>query len=95
MASGPVQGHQGLFGVGGAFNCTDIQVMEPDRAGAALAELGYDVIWQVEDRDAGTSQQTTEAPSDGYIVEGVLLEDKLLLVVERGAIATPSGRTGC
>lgn len=45
------------------------------------------------DRTAGTSTQTTTAPEDGYVIEGVVKGRALLLVVETGeaAIPVPSG----
>jgi hypothetical protein len=84
VVSSGVRGQPGLFAPGGTFACTQIREMPPQRAGEVLAELGYDVTWQVEDRDSGSTQQTAEAPNQGFIVEGVLHGQQLLLVVEQG-----------
>jgi hypothetical protein len=89
VVSSGVQSQPGLFAPGGIFACTQIREMSPQQAGGALAELGYDVTWQVEDRDSGSSQPTAEAPKDGFIVEGVLDGSQLLLVVARGAGVQP------
>jgi hypothetical protein len=89
VISDGVRGHPGLFAPGGIFECTRIQEMTPRHAAGVLAELGYTVTWQVEDRDLGTSKQMSVAPSDGYIIDGVLEGANLVLVVERGAGVVP------
>jgi hypothetical protein len=94
VVSNGVQGHPGLFSPGGVFACTQIQQMSPQQAGVALGELGYDITWQIENRDDGSYSQSSQAPADGYIIEGVLDGSRLLLVVERGQSATP-GRGSC
>jgi len=93
VVSEVVRGHPGLFAPGGILYCTRIKDMTPREADAVLTELGYDVTWQVEDRTAGTSTQTTTAPEDGYVIEGVVNGRALLLVVEsgEGAVPVPSG----
>jgi hypothetical protein len=93
VVSNGVQARPGLLAPSGTFYCTQIPRMAPDRAGVALADLGYTITWQVEDRDTGTSKQTDTAPTDGYIVDGVLDGHHLLLVVERGSGAHPSVQT--
>ncbi len=86
-------GHPGVFGPQGPLYCTRIQEMGPRQAAPILADLGYTVTWQVEDRDARTSTQTTISPADGFIIEGVLHGRDLTLVVERGAAAVPAGES--
>lgn len=89
-----VRGYPGVFGAGGALACSDIREMSPSRADPLLTELGYEVTWQIENRDSGTSVTSTEPPAAGYIQEGVLHGQKLLIVVETGAKAEPVG-PGC
>jgi len=89
-----VRGSPGVFSREGPLYCTRIQEMEPPRAAVLLADLGYRVTWQVEDRDALTSVQTTTPPLDGYIIEGVIHGRDLTLVVERGDAAVPA-RSSC
>lgn len=89
-----VRGYPGVFATGGALACSDIRDMAPPRADEILTELGYEVTWQIEDRDSGTSVTSTEPPAAGYTQEGVLHGQKLLLVVETGTKAEPVG-PGC
>ena len=95
VVSDQVHGHPGLFAPGGTFYCTNIRQMSPPEAERALAQLGYVVTWQVEDRSLGSSEQTTTPPSDGYIIEGVLDGKDLVLVVERGEGAAPVPEGPC
>lgn len=74
----------GVFSADGPLYCTRIQQMTPQEADPLLRQLGYAVTWQLEDRDARTSTRSTTPPSDGYIVEGVIVGRDLTLVVERG-----------
>ena len=63
--------------------------MAPVAADPLLRQLGYKVTWQIEDRDAKTSVQSTTPPSDGFIVEGAIIQGELILVVERGRDVKP------
>lgn len=90
VVSDAVRGHPGLFGPDGPLHCTRIQEMQPEEAASVLATLGYSVIWQVEDRDSLRSEQTSQAPPDGYIIEGLREGSSLVLVVERGVRAEPA-----
>lgn len=84
-----VRGSPGVFSPLGPLYCSDIQQRTPADAGSLLSELGYEVTWQIEDPAANTSRQSTSAPPDGHIIEGVLHGRELLLVVERGPGAIP------
>lgn len=79
----------GVFSPQGPLYCSGIHQMEPVDADPLLRNLGYEVIWQVEDRDAKTSVQSSTPPSDGFIVEGAIIEGNLILVVERGEDVEP------
>lgn len=85
-----VRGSPGVFSPLGPLFCSDIQQRTPADAGPLLSQLGYEVTWQIEDPAANTSRQSTVAPPDGHIIEGVLHGRELLLVVERGPGATPA-----
>lgn len=74
----------GVFSSQGALYCSRIQQMAPVDADPLLRELGYEVTWQLEDRDANTYVRSATPPSDGFIVEGVIIGRDLVLVVERG-----------
>lgn len=74
----------GVFTAEGPLYCSGIHEMSPAQADPLLRELGYRVTWQIEDRDAKTSVQSATAPSDGFIVEGAIVNGELILVVERG-----------
>ena len=79
----------GVFSGQGPLYCSGIHQMAPVVADPLLRELGYKVIWQIEDRDAKTSVQSSTPPSDGFIVEGALIQGELILVVERGKDVKP------
>lgn len=83
LVSDPAWVTSGLFTRGGALYCSGIQGMVPSDAAPVLAGLGYDVTWQVEDRRAGTSTQTTEPPTYGHIIEGVQNDRRLVIVLEQ------------
>jgi hypothetical protein len=85
-ASGPVPG---VFSRQGPLYCSGIHQMAPVVADPLLRELGYKVTWQIEDRDAKTSVQSSTPPSDGFIVEGAIIHGELILVVERGRGVEP------
>jgi len=89
-----VRGYPGVFSLHGALACSDIREMSPPRADELLNELGYEVTWQIENRDTGASSTSTEPPAEGYIQEGVLHGQDLLIVVETGVKAEPVG-SGC
>jgi hypothetical protein len=57
--------------------------MVPSDAAPVLAGLGYDVIWQVEDRHNRSSTQTTVPPTYGHIIEGVQNGRRLVIVAEQ------------
>jgi hypothetical protein len=84
-----VRSAPGLFASGGPFYCTEIGNMTPVAAQPLLTQLGYQVTWQVEDRDSGSSSQTSTPPTDGFIVEGVQHGRDLVLVVETGVNVEP------
>ncbi len=86
VSGGPVPG---VFSPGGPLYCSSIYQMAPVVADPLLRELGYKVTWQIEDRDAKTSVQSTIPPSDGFIVEGAIVQGVLILVVERGRDVKP------
>jgi hypothetical protein len=90
-----VRGYPGVFSSGGALACSNIQKMSPPRADELLTQLGYEVTWQIENRDTSASSTSTEAPVVGYIQEGVLHGQKLLIVVETGSKAVPVGSSDC
>lgn len=79
----------GVFSFQGPLYCSGIHQMAPADADPLLRELGYDVTWQIEDRDEKTSLQSTIPPSDGFIVEGAIIGGELILVVERGREVEP------
>lgn len=81
LVSDPAWITSGLFTRGGALYCSGIQGMVPADAAPVLAGLGYDVIWQVEDRRARTSTQTTVPPTYGHIIEGVQNGRRLVIVL--------------
>jgi hypothetical protein len=85
-ASGPVPG---VFSRQGPLYCSGIHDMAPVVADPLLRALGYKVTWQIEDRDAKTSVQSSTPPSDGFIVEGAIIHGELILVVERGRDVEP------
>jgi hypothetical protein len=74
----------GVFTAEGPLYCSGIHEMSPGQADPLLRELGYQVTWQIEDRDAKTSVQSAKPPSNGFIVEGAIVNGELILVVERG-----------
>jgi hypothetical protein len=88
-----VTGSRGVFSPGGPLACSPIQHMNPVEAGRALAALGYDVTWQIEyraeDPDQNKGTMSSTPPPDGYVIEGVLEGNRLLLVVEIGPAALP------
>ena len=86
VSGGPVPG---VFSPGGPLYCSSIHQMAPVVADPLLRELGYKVTWQIEDRDAKTSVQSTTPPSDGFVVEGAIIQGELILVVERGKYVKP------
>jgi hypothetical protein len=71
----------GLFTKGGALYCSGLHGMAPVEAAHILEQLGYEVTWQVDDRATGTSHQTTEVPTDGYVDEGIQKGRELVIVV--------------
>ena len=71
VSGGPVSG---VFSPGGPLYCSRLHQMAPVAADPLLRELGYKVIWQIEDRDAKTSVQSSTPPSAGFIVEGALVQ---------------------
>lgn len=75
----------GVFSPDGPLYCTRIQQLSPREADPLLREFGYDVTWQVENRDTGDYERSTTPPSEGYIVEGALIGRDLVLVVEQGS----------
>lgn len=79
----------GVFSGQGPLHCSGIHQMAAVDADPLLRELGYNVMWQIEDRDAKTSVQSTAPPSDGFIVEGAIIGGDLILVVERGEDVEP------
>lgn len=83
----------GIFAAGGTLYCSDVANRPPNAAQPMLESLGYTVTWQIEDRDAGTSTQSTTPPKDGYIVEGSQHGRNLLIVVERGSTVIPVAHT--
>lgn len=74
----------GVFTAEGPLYCSGLHEMAPVQADPLLRDLGYEVTWQIEDRDARTSVQSSTPPGDGFIVEGALIDGQLILVVERG-----------
>lgn len=74
----------GAFTGEGPLYCSGIHEMAPTQADPLLRDLGYRVTWQIEDRDAKTSVQSSTPPSDGFIVEGAIVDGELIIVVERG-----------
>jgi hypothetical protein len=88
-----VTGSPGVFTPGGPLACSPIQHMNPVDAAKALAALGYVVTWQIEyraeDPDQNESTMSLTPPADGYLIEGVLEGNRLLLVVEIGPAALP------
>lgn len=74
----------GVFTAEGPLYCSGVHEMSPAQAHPLLRDLGYEVTWQIEDRDAKTSIQSSSPPSDGFIVEGAIVRGELILVVERG-----------
>lgn len=75
----------GLFTRGGALYCSGLQGMMPTKAAPILSALGCEVTWQIEDRDASThTYQTTTAPSQGRIDEGLQNRRELVIVVMLG-----------
>jgi len=88
-------GHPGLFNPGQPLHCSGIERMRPPEAARFLEALGYAVTWQVEDRDALTSRQTSVPPATGFIIEGVVHGRAMLLVVEVGSRATPANVASC
>jgi hypothetical protein len=88
-----VTGSRGVFSPQGALACSPIQHMSPVEAGRALAALGYVVTWQIEyraeDPDQNVGTMSSTPPADGYVIEGVLEGNHLLLVVEIGPAALP------
>lgn len=82
-----VRGRPGVFSGGGALACSNIRTMSPPNADALLRQLGFDVTWQIEDRDTGESRQSAQPPVTGYVQEGTLSGRALLIVVETGAKA--------
>lgn len=91
---GPI-GHPGLFDAGQPLYCSGVQAMSPPVGDQYLEARGYTVTWQVENRDAMTSQLTDTPPETGHIIEGVLHDQHLLLVVEVGERATPANIPTC
>ena len=89
-----VRSSPGVFSPDGALACSNVRTMSPSSADEALRQLGYQVTWQIEDRDAGTSVTSTVPPASGYVQDGVLHGRDLLIVVETGNAATPAG-PGC
>ena len=63
--------HPALFSNGGALYCSGIQEMAPPEAALALAALGYDVTWQVEDHAAHTVVLASEPPDSGRLAAAV------------------------
>jgi hypothetical protein len=91
-----VKGSPGVFSPGSPLACSPIQHMNPVEAGKALAALGYVVTWQIEYRaedpnthEGWTSSMSSTPPADGYVIEGVLEGNQLLILVERGPAAHP------
>jgi hypothetical protein len=86
-----VKGSSGVFSPGGPLACSPIQHMNPVEAGKALAALGYVVTWQIEyradDPDQNESTMSSVPPPDGFVIEGVLEGNQLLILVERGPAA--------
>lgn len=82
-----VIGYPGAFDPGQPLHCSGVQTMTPANAAAWLAARGYAVTWQIEDQDNHTSTQSGVAPPNGYVINGVLRGEDLLLVVETGAAA--------
>ncbi len=81
----------GAFNAGEPLHCKGVAAMAPRAAGAWLADHGYHVTWQVEDKTPGvpkgqqTSYQTKDAPSRGSIAGAVFTSrDDLIVVVETG-----------
>ena len=93
VVSEVVRGHPGLFAPGGILYCTRIKDMTPREADAVLTELGYDVTWQVEDRTAGTSTQTTTAQRTATSSKGwsTVAHYSLSLRVARARYLCPQG----
>ena len=79
----------GAFTAEGPLYCSGIHEMAPAQADPLLRDLGYEVTWQIEDRDARSSVQSSTPPTDGFIVEGAIIGGKLILVVERGQNVEP------
>ena len=88
-------GHPGLFTPGQPLHCSGVDRMTPAEAAPVLEALGYDVTWQVEDRDRLTSGQTREPPKSGFIIEGIVHGRAMVLVVEVGSRATPAKVAPC
>jgi hypothetical protein len=88
-----VRGYPGVFSSDGVLYCSDVQTMSPSRAASLLADLGYSVTWQVENRDTGSSQAVLAPPSTGFIIDGVAHGSTLILVVETGADAQPASQS--
>lgn len=74
----------GVFTAEDPLYCNGLHELSPVQADPLLRDLGYEVTWQIEDRDARTSRQSSTPPGDGFIVEGALINGQLVLVVERG-----------
>jgi hypothetical protein len=91
--SGAVNGSPGVFSTGGPLYCSNIQSMSPADAAPLLSQLGYSVIWQIEDKTRHSSTVTELPPKEGYIIDGGLHGRGLLLVVESGQGAEPATRS--
>lgn len=59
----------GVFTAEDPLYCNGLHELSPVQADPLLRDLGYEVTWQIEDRDARTSRQSSTPPGDGFIVE--------------------------
>ena len=66
---------------GGPLDCTGVDQLSPSEAGCWLADHGYEVSWQIEDRTAGTTTTSDQPPDRGGIIDALALGERSLLVL--------------
>ncbi len=81
---------EGLFNPGQPLHCSGVERMTPQDADRFLRAQGYDVTWQIEDRDPRTPYRLSETPPErGFVIDGVAHGVKLTMIVEVGENAEP------
>jgi hypothetical protein len=82
----------GLENPGQPFHGVGLQCMTPREAQAVIVAKGFDVWWQIEDRDSngnGTTTFSASPPRDGVVEAGFIDGMTAHVVVSVGSGATP------